>query len=1074
MIVCNEPGVETLSIYTLGGVAIELRHVPITGASTTNPVHQRLQFRTRTVEALLIYLASQRRPLGREILAELLWPERTQEQARTNLRVAIHRLREQLDPYLLVTRQSIAIHPDREIFLDAAHFEAHLATGQLIAATALYRGDFLDGFYQDGSPAFEQWALLERERLRTLAISAYQQLIDQTAAADQVDTAIAAAQRLLSLDSLHEPTHRQLMRLLAQAGQRSAALTQYETCRQLLTTELDVPPDEMTTALYERIRTNSFGPEISDGSTTGSGLSTLPVANDNPESTIHPLKSHNLPHQPTPFIGRDRELAQVESLLANPDCRLLTLLGLGGIGKTRLAIEVAQRIVGSGAAPTNNPEPQPQNPTFADGVCFVSLSSVGTVELVLVTIAQSLGLQTTSSDLHAEIANYLRSRELLLLLDNFEHLLVAADTVAHLLQNAPHVKVLVTSRERLYLREEWLLSIAGLSLVEGLSGEAGQLFMRSAQRVKSDFTGRGEEGAIAAICRQIEGMPLAIELAASWMRVMPCTDIALQIVKNLDFLTTRVRNLPERHRSIRALFDGSWRLLSAIEQGVLRRVSVFAGGWTLEEATAVAGATLALLLDLVDKSLVRAKGQNRFELHELVRQYALEQLAVSGESGLVRQRHYATYLQLFRTADSHLRRPEAATWLARLEPEQDNVRAALQWALDEAHYEDAAWLLVAVNGFWFLHSNWYERGRWLAQLLPHRHQLDADLRLALFIILYAVASSQEEFQSIDRYTGEIMQLLEVCPDKLLRSSIWHFIAAYSSDFSQAAAAWEQSIALGRAASEDPGLGAEFCLWTDREFVLGYQLLAYASCLIEQGKLERATTLSMEGLKLFQTRGNRYGIGDSLGNLGLMALRQGDLAQAYNRLSEVVALAVANNFHAMLCEWQPLLGLVTLYAGKATEARRMLSESLHLCLELKNKFFLARVCAYLAETSLWEGELDQAEQWLGQSLTYYPDPRSITIYEVERLFIAARLASAQQHYYRAATLLGLAEQAHSHIHYMSIGPMRALVDAALATVREALEADVFAEAFAMGQQLSLDEAFTTILAPTTVTGILTKA
>jgi tetratricopeptide (TPR) repeat protein len=284
-------------------------------------------------------------------------------------------------------------------------------------------------------------------------------------------------------------------------------------------------------------------------------------------------------------------------------------------------------------------------------------------------------------------------------------------------------------------------------------------------------------------------------------------------------------------------------------------------------------------------------------------------------------------------------------------------------------------------------------------------------------------------------------------------------------------AWERSIALGRAASEDPGLGAEFCLWTDREFVLGYQLLAYAVCLIEHGELERATTLSLEGLALFQIKGNRYGIGDSLGNLGLMALRQGDLAQAYNYLSEVVALAVADDFQAMLCEWQPLLGLVSLYAGRATEARRMLSESLRLCLDLRNRFLLARVCVYLAEIALWEGELDQAEQWLGQSLAYYPDPRSITIYEVERLLIAARLASARQNFHRAATLFGVAERAHSQIHHMSIGPMRPLVDAALTTVHKALEADVFAEVFITGQQLSLHEAFAIILAPTPVTGIL---
>ena len=213
-----------------------------------------MRFAMRTVEALLVYLACQDRPLGRDELAELLWPDRTQEQARMNLRGAIYRLRGQIDPYLLTSRQTLALRPNANIDLDARQFERHLAAGELAMATGLYRGDFLGSFYLDSSPAFEQWALLERERLRALAIGAYQQLVDQAAAAGQFDAATASAQRLLQLDSLHEPTHRQLMRLLARAGQRTAALAQYELCRNLLAAELVVAPDEATTALYQQIR----------------------------------------------------------------------------------------------------------------------------------------------------------------------------------------------------------------------------------------------------------------------------------------------------------------------------------------------------------------------------------------------------------------------------------------------------------------------------------------------------------------------------------------------------------------------------------------------------------------------------------------------------------------------------------------------------------------------------------------------------------------------------------------------------------------------------------------------------
>lgn len=1015
---------EMLSIRTFGGLTIGLGHM-------IRPLH----FETRTVEALLVYLACQGRPLGRDVLAELLWPERTQEQARTNLRVAIHRLRQQLEPYLRVTRQDLALALDAPIYLDSRELEAYLAAGRLAEATALYQGDFLEGFYLDGSPAFEQWALLERERLRNLVIAAYQQLITQATAAGQPDAAIAHAERLLQLDPLHEPTHRQLMRLLAQAGRRAAALAQYTLFCQIAEAELGVPPDETTTALYEQIRAGTLDQEIR-----------------RKEEILRPLSAppqYNLPPQPTPFIGRETELAQIGNLLANLDCRLLTLLGVGGLGKTRLAIETATRQAGN----------------FADGVCFVALAPVGTADLVPVAIAQSLALQTTSSDLQAQIAAYLGPRELLLVLDNFEHVLEAAETVAHLLHSAPKVKALVTSRERLYLLEEWLLPIAGLPVTEGAAGEAGQLFLRSAQRVRPDFVARGQEQAIAAICRQVEGMPLALELAASWVRVMPCEEIARQLVHNPTILTTSLRNLPERHRSLRNLFDYSWRLLTLNEQSVLQRVSVFQGGWTLAEAEAVAGATLPLLLSLVDKSLVRLGDQNRFELHELIRQYGAEQLTASREGDVIRQRHYTTYLQLARTVDSTARGPEAATWFARLEPEQDNLRAAWQWTLDTQRFVDAAWLGVALGYIWTVRGQWYEGTRWLEQLLPHRHELSVELRLAILLTLYRFWRAFHEFQKIDQYADELMQLHEACTDKLLQAAVWFFIGNTTPDATQAVAAYNTCLGLLHEAAESPGPGDEFCFFADRDNLLAMTLMRYGGRLIdEQGEYAQAALLATESLKLFQARGNRVFIVFALGHLGRLAWLRGDLAQAHSLLHETVTIAASVGSRLGLGDWQPRLGIITLYYGNAAEAHRLLIESLNLCIHLKSDELLARIYGYLAEVALWEGALDQAAQWLAQSVVYQANIHWLTIEFADFLWVAARLATAQQHYRRAATLFGLAEQISSQVHYPLNEPMRPLVDAALATVREALDPATFADAFATGQQLPLNEAFTTILAP----------
>ncbi|NJN83223.1 MAG: hypothetical protein HC802_13690 [Caldilineaceae bacterium] len=344
--------------------------------------------------------------------------------------------------------------------------------------------------------------------------------------------------------------------------------------------------------------------------------------------------------------------------------------------------------------------------------------------------------------------------------------------MARLLHSAPHSKMLVTSRQRLHLLEEWLLPIAGLGLEGGAASEVAELFLRSARRVHPGFRSDGQEVAIAAICRQAEGMPLAIELAASWARMMSCQEISRQMRQSLDILTTRLRNLPERHRSLCALFDHSWRLLSPEEQRVLRGVSVFQGGWTLADAVQVLAADESLypagvngnpaphspalthlLLDLVDKSLVQSSEQ-RFHFHELVRQYAAEQLAASGAEERIRQRHFNTYLHLARTADQMVRGPEAIVWFARLEAEQDNLRAAWQWALNTERFTEAAWLGVALCHTWHIRARWYEMAQWLEQLLPHRHLLAPELRLALLLTLYRFWRALHTFSWVEAYADD--------------------------------------------------------------------------------------------------------------------------------------------------------------------------------------------------------------------------------------------------------------------------------------------------------------------------------
>ncbi|MBI3960158.1 MAG: tetratricopeptide repeat protein [Chloroflexi bacterium] len=1020
-----------LSIRTLGGAAVEVRPG---FAANSSPLH----FATRTTEALLLYLACQGRAVSRDLLVELLWPERSQEQARANLRLALHRLRRQIDPFLTVTRQSVGLNFGAVIECDVTAFEKHLAAGQPEEATALYRGDFLDGFYLDDSPTFEQWALLERERLRTLALAAWQQRIEQRVADGQLQAGMEGARRLLQLDPLHEPTHRQLMRLLAQTGQRSAALAQYESCRHLLATELDVTPDETTTALAEQIR---------EGVTSWQGDTVTRWQGDRMTGrsplhlvTLSPL--HALLPQPTPFIGRERELAQVENLLTNPDCRLLTLLGVGGIGKTRLALESAARLAGD----------------FAHGVCFVPLTPVETTTLLTVAIAQSLGIQNTGNDLLAQVANYLQPRQLLLVLDNFDHLVDEAETVAHLLQRAPRLKVLITSRQRLAILEEWLLPVSGLSSQSGLSDEAGQLFLRTVQRARPDFVVDGQEEIIHSICQQVEGMPLALELAASWVRVMPCAAIAQQIAHNLDFLTTGLRNLPERHRSLRGLFDQSWRLLSPDEQRVLRRVSLFRGGWALDEARAVAEATLPLLVGLVDKSLVRADPHGRFDMHELVRQYAAEQLQASGEGDLLRQRHFTAYLQLACAADARLRGPSAALWYARIDAERDNIRAAWEWALMTENFVDAAWLGVGLSHFWSVHLDFQEALYWFEQLLPHRQRLPHDLRLAVLLALYHFWRGQDDFASIDGYMDELRQLQEGSANRCLQAVAWRCMGVASADFAQALDHWDRCIGLLREAGDPFPVDNTYSAYSDSGYQLAFALFRYAIRLIDTGDYGAAERFSAESLALFRRRENRDYIVAPLGNLGRLALLRGDLAQARLLLQEAVAIARSVGNVLGLIDWLPRLGIATLYSGEVGEAQRLLQESLELSRTISSPMYLAWNYTYLAETALWQGDHEQAGQWLAQALAHHANPRWIRTETVDCLWVAARLATAQEQYQQAAMFFGLAEEMGRRIGYRAPGPVRPHIDAALATVQAALEPALFAESFAAGQQMTLAEAF----------------
>ena len=405
------------------------------------------------------------------------------------------------------------------------------------------------------------------------------------------------------------------------------------------------------------------------------------------------------PPQPTPFVGRTQEVAHISARLANSDCHLLTLTGAGGSGKTRLAIEAAQV----------------SESTFSNGVVFVALQPLSSSDLIVPTIAHALGISFYGSTLpQKQLYQYLQDKSLLLLLDNFEHLLDGAPFVSDLLANAPGVKVLVTSREALNLQEEWLYPLKGMTTPKSIYSpamedyESIQLFLYHAHRMQPNFMLSNDLEAVVRICNAAEGFPLAIELAASWLKALSAAQIAAEMQRNLDFLATNTRNVEERHRSMRAVFDQSWKLLSENDRLIFAKLSVFLGGFDSAAASEVADASVSCLATLVEKSLVQVESSDRFSVHEMLCQYGTEKLEAYGETEATYARHSQHFAQRMLRYDQALKQPEQLEILQAIEGDFENIRQAWNWSVRNQHVRNLHAMLNTLYLFGFLRSRYRE------------------------------------------------------------------------------------------------------------------------------------------------------------------------------------------------------------------------------------------------------------------------------------------------------------------------------------------------------------------------------
>ncbi len=795
---------ESLKFTLFGGVAVTRGGQPIT------------DFVSRKALALLCYLAVNRRPHPRPVLQALLWGEAPETDAANSLRNALSNVRKLTGEQMEITRQAAGFRPEAQCWVDVevlqvadritAEPEGALSAAQieeLEAAILLYQGEFMAGFSVEDASAFEEWLLAERERLRLAYLKILHRLVQHYSQAGLHERAIERNSQLLSVEPWKEEAHRQQMLLLARAGRWSEALAQFRLCRELLSRELDVEPMPETLALYERIR----------------------IARELPRNNL----SGSLPQ----LIGRKGELKQILSTLRDPECRLLTISGPGGAGKTRLAQEVIVQVATD----------------YLHGARFVPLVAVSSPSYLDTAMASALGirLQPEPSP-RQQLLDQLKPLEQLIVLDNLDHLLDETGLILDILEHAPDVKILVTSRERLNLRAEWLFALGGLAdptggaedLV-GFDYPSLQLFLREARRARPDLQ-LLDETSVGAICRLLEGMPLGIELAAAQIATLSVQEVELALRESLDALAVSWPDVPERHRSLRAVFSQSWERLSPEARSVLARLSVFPGSFDIPAAAAIAGLTAGVLAELSAKSFLRSAGiPGRFESHEVLRQYAAEALAGNpDEAKKTRQAHICHFAQLLASQESRFT-SHLDEVMAILRPDLDNFRLAWQGAIEREDWDSLLLMVGSLHRFYEAQT-WYQEGYELfQQLILALKPRSKDRRVAWGRLLSHAA-------------GLLFRLGRIAEGKELA---------------------EESVLILKE-SEAP-----------EALALGLNTLGILQ--IHSGEFARAQTSLQAGIKLYRELGMRGEIVRPLANLGSAYSREGKYIEGLAALEEGLAI-----------------------------------------------------------------------------------------------------------------------------------------------------------------------------------------
>lgn len=918
-------------MLTVGGDGFRFRFLG--GCEILGPAGPvRLESAKTTAVLLRLALGGGREPRAR--LVGWLWPELPEERASSNLRRAVWDLRRRLvgtdgTPLVAASRSDLALDPVVPYRLDVDDLRAALAgagaavdladrVGLLRRAAELYRGELLAGYFCDGAPELEEWILLEREAIRTEAMAGLELLVEELRAAGEAREALAWARRAVAFDPWREGTHRAVIEILAAAGERAAALAQYETLCRLLAEELQTEPSSSLAALAERLRSEP---------TRGAPPIPLPPV-------------HNLPAQATPFVGREVELDEVLRRLADPSCRLLCLVGPGGIGKTRLAVQAAHRLLAQG--PAGSPA--------ADGVAFVPPLPGNNSGRLVAAVASALGLapalEEGAGDPRRRLVEVLRERRVVLLVDGAEHLGPERELLAEVIAAAPEVTVLATSRERLHLPGEWVAEIGGLGL-DAAAGRAAradavELFLQAARRASVGFRA-GADGLerVEGLCRRLGGSPLGIELAAGWLGPFDLAELDDELRRDLSLLASPGLG---RRLSLEAVFEASFERLDDKERTALLALSVFEEGIPRAEAEEVAGAGLRTLAELTDRSFLRREPSGRHAMHEVLLHFARRRLGLDPE--LERQaleRHARAFGRLAADLAPALQGGGQRHALATVETELDNLRAAWRHAVGHRDLDLLGQLLDAVAGFCVLKGRFEEGEQLLGDALTT--VAEEHLRSRLLVARAGVRNRLARCLEAEADAREALE--RGCEGSVAAWARFHLAdAAYLSGRFADARSQLEALAGSDGLASDPSLAV--AVWSRSGRVA-----------LEVGRLDEAARAFQGALDAATAAGVEVAAAAAVAQLGHVAYFRGDLDAAVAAFER--ALAIAREAADRTGTVQALHGLAYVAddRGRHDESAELYREALALCRALGDRRGVAYTLMLLGENARLRGDPERS-------------------------------------------------------------------------------------------------------------------